>query len=122
MPNKKMQEAESLGPRSVLGLCSPLLLLAEVEAEGKAKAPRLRAQQRGRVAKGKKGRLKAILRRLWSKKRPFKAYIQGIEIGGPSGGPHNPSEIHRAAPARRSERSGQPGSPVPKMSPKEKAG
>lgn len=63
MPDKKMQEAESVEPISVLLLPSPALLLAEGEAQVKAKAPRLRAQQ-GRVAKGKKGRLRAAWRLL----------------------------------------------------------
>ncbi len=74
------------------------------------------------LAKGKKGRLRAILRPLWSKKRPFKAYIQGLEIGGPSGGSHNSSEIHRAAQLGRPRRKSESGDAVREMSPEEKKG
>ncbi len=74
MPPKEMpKEVSIMGGCPVPNLCSHLLVLAEVEAEGKAKAPRLRAQQGGcsSVAKGKKGRLRAawgLLRHVWSKR------------------------------------------------------
>ena len=69
MPDKKMPKPKSVEPISMLLLPSPALLLAEGIAEAEAKAPRLRSQQRGRVAKGKKGRLRAALRRIWGKIR-----------------------------------------------------
>ena len=68
MPPKDMpKEVSIMGGCPVPPMCSELLFLAEVEAEGKAKKARLRAQQRGRVAKGKKGRLGAALRHLRGK-------------------------------------------------------
>lgn len=122
VPPKDMpKEVSIMGGCPVLGVSSHLLNLAEFEAEGKAKAPRLRAQQRGRVAKGKKGRLRAALRHLWGKIRVTKAYSEWIEVCRPRLRPHNSRSIHNPEPARRSERSGQSGSTLPKMSPKEEA-
>ncbi|KKL85491.1 hypothetical protein LCGC14_1954210 [marine sediment metagenome] len=122
MSHQTMPKPKSVEPVSMLLLPSPALLLAEGIAEAEAKAPRLRAQQRGRVATRKKGRFRAALRHLWDKKRPFKAYINGIEIGGPSGGPHNSSEIHPSAPARRPEHKGESGDTVRPLPPEEKKG
>ena len=71
MPPKDMQkEVSIMGGGPLLGVSSHLLNLAELEAEGKAKAARLRAQQRGRVAPRKKGRLRAALRHLWRASTP----------------------------------------------------
>jgi hypothetical protein len=122
MQNAKLPKPPYLGPRTVLGLCSPLLQLAEIEAEGKAKAPRLAAQQRGRVAKGKKGRLRAALRHLWGKTRQIKNDWIFQEDCYLSSRSHSRSKVHRTAPARRPERGGEFGGVVPKMPPKEKKG
>jgi hypothetical protein len=101
VPKKDMpKEVSIMGGCPVPNLCSPLLLLAELEAEGKAKAPRLRAQQRGRVAKGKKLRRRRLLRYLWDK-------ALGPKVCRPSLRPHTSSSIHSPAQARRSERSGE---------------
>ncbi len=70
MQDKEMpKEVSIMGGCPVPNLCSPLLYLAEFEAEGKAKKARLRAQQRGRVATRKKGRFRAALRYVWGKIR-----------------------------------------------------
>ena len=112
MPDKKMPKPKSLGPISMLLLPSPALLLAEGEAALKAKAPRLRAQQRGRVAKGKKGRLQAILRRLWG--------TLG-EICRPRLRSHNRSPFYRATSSRGPYRKGEFGNSLrPLPSQKEK--
>lgn len=103
MPNEKMSESKSLGPISVLGLCSPLLLLAEAEAALKEKAPRLRAQQRGRVATRKKGRLRAALRHLWGKTRAAETYSQGIAVCRPALRPRTARSFDRGSRVRRGE-------------------
>lgn len=120
MPDERMPKEKNLGPRPLLGLPSPALLIAEGEAALKAKAPRLRAQQ-VRVATRKKGRLRTALRHLWDKKRPFKAFINGIEIGGPSSGPHHPSEIDPAPQTWGPPRKGEPADPMLRVSPEKEA-
>ena len=95
MSDKEMpKEVSIMGGCPVPSMCSPLLLLAELEAEGKAKKARLRAQQRGRVAKGKKGRFRAALRHLRS--------ALG-EVCRPRLRPHHPIQIYQV------ERIGKPG-------------
>ena len=118
MPNKEMPEMVSImGGCPVPNLCSPLLYLAELEAEGKAKKARLRAQQRGRVAKGKKGRpggaTSRLLRYLW---RTWE-----LEVCRPPLRPHNSRKADSATLARVGKREGQPRGAVPQMSPKEEA-
>ncbi|KKL88362.1 hypothetical protein LCGC14_1925450 [marine sediment metagenome] len=98
---------------SVCLLPSPALLLAEAEETFKAKAARLRAQQ-VRVAKGKKGRFREVVRYVRDNCFAFK-------ICRPSLRPHSRRKVHRATQARRPERKGESGDAVPKMSPKEKA-
>ena len=122
MPHEKMSKPKSMGPISVLGLCSPLLLLAEVEAEGKAKAPRLRAQQRGRVATRKEGRVRAALRYLRRKIRPPKTDSTGFPLYPEFRGPYPRRSVHRAAPARRPERKGESRDSLRPMPPEEKKG
>jgi len=119
MPHEKMPQQKSLGPRSVLGLCSPLLLLAEIEAEGKAKKARLRAQQ-VRVAKGKKGRFRAALRYLWE--RESEGGINWIEFCRSLLRPHSRSKVRRTAQPGRPERKGKPSGAVRQMPPEEKKG
>ena len=113
MQNEKMSESKSVGPISMLLLPSPALLLAEAEAQIKAKAPRLRAQQRGRVAVGQGGALKGYLR-----------YLRSIwpEVCRPALRSHSPSKVHRAAPARGRERSGEFGGSMRQLPPQEKKG
>ncbi len=122
MPDKKMQEAKSVEPISVLLLPSPALLLAEGIAEAEAKAPRLRAQQRGRVATRKKGRLRAALRHLWSHIRQFQADSEWVEVCHPTLGSHNFGPIHRTAQPRRPQRSGESSDALRPMPPEEKKG
>ena len=113
MQAKEMpKEVSIMGGGPVPNLCSSLLVLAEVEAEGKAKAPRLRAQQRGRVAKGKEGRFGAALRHLRS---------TWGEICRPRLRPHNSRKADSAVLARTGKRKGQPRGPVPQMPPTQKA-
>ena len=115
MPDKEMpKEVSIMGGCPVPNLCSPLLVLAEVEAEGKAKKARLRAQQRGRVATRKKGRLRAALRHLWGKTKSFG--VCRPRLGSRHRGPFSYSQ-----PTRRPERQGESGGAVPKMSPAQKA-
>jgi hypothetical protein len=114
MPNETMPKPPYLGPRTVLGLCSPLLMLAEIEAESKAKAPRLRAQQ-VRVAKGKKGRLRAALRHLWDKVSPF-------GVCRPRLRPHNSSAADSGTLAWIEKRECESSGTVLQMPPEEKKG
>ncbi len=116
MPNKEMPEMVSImGGCPVPNLCSPLLLLAEVEAEGKAKKARLRAQQRGRVATRKKGRLKRfLLRCLWG--------TEGPKVRCPTCGSRYRVQVYRAAQTRRSERQGESSHSLPPLPPEEKKG
>ncbi len=122
-----MQAKEMPKEVSIMGGCPlpalPLsyLVLAEVEAEGKAKAPRLRAQQRGKVAKGKKGRLERFLRSLWGKTIPYPANSQRIEVCRPRLRPHNSREADSAALARAGKREGQPRGAVPQLPPEKEA-
>jgi hypothetical protein len=113
MPQKDMpKEVSIMGGCPMFGMSQHLVNLAALEAERKAKAPRLRAQQRGRVAKGKKGRFGAALRHLWG---------SWGEICRPRLRPHNPSKADSATLARPGERKGQPCGPLPQMSPAQKA-
>lgn len=129
MPNEKMSEPKSVGPISVLGLCSPLLLLAELEAEGKEKKARLRAQQRGRVAPRKKGRFRAALRHLWGKSKGSRPQtgqqMQGHNhrfVGEHTGsGSYYSCPVCGATPSWEPERKRKFSGAVPKMSPEEKA-
>lgn len=121
MQNEKMPEQESVEPISVLLLPSLALLLAEGIAQAEAKAPRLRAQQRGRVAKGKKGRLERFLRHLWGKTIPYPANSQRIEVCRPSRGSYFASQMDRRTQARRSKRQRKSRGAVPQMSPTQKA-
>ncbi len=114
MQNETMSEPKSVQPISVLLLPSPALLFAQAIAEAEAKAPRLRAQQRGRVAKGKKGRFRAALRHLWDKVSPF-------GVCRPRLRPHKSREADSAALARTGERESQSRGVVPQMSPTQKA-
>jgi len=121
MQNEKLSQAKGLEPISVLLLPSPALLLAEGEAQIKAKAPRLRAQQRGRVAKGKKGRLKAALR-----------YLRGVQadtikharspIDFSRCGPLYRGPFRGTAQLGRPERKGKPSGALREMPPEEKKG
>ena len=114
MQNEKMQEAESVQPVSMLLLPSPALLLAEGEAALKARPSWLRTQQRGRVAKGKKGRFRAALRHLWGKTKSF-------GVCRPRLGSRHRGPFHYTAPARRPERKGESGDAVPQMPRKKEA-
>ncbi len=118
MQNEAMQKPKSMGPISVLGLCSPLTLLAQAEASFKTQKARLRAQQRGRVAKGKKGRFMAELRHLWS--HSYHTWVE--EICRPSSRSHYRCEIHRTAPAWESARKGELGGPLCGVPPQEEKG
>ena len=120
MSDQRMPGAKNVRARPLLGLLSPLIILAEVEAEGKAKKARLRAQQ-VRMAKGKKGRLRAALRRLWVKIRFTKAYSEWIEVCRPRLGSRHPGPFHYHAPVGRPARQGESGDAVRPVSPKEKA-
>ncbi len=116
MPQKDMpKEVSIMGGCPVPNLCSPLLYLAELEAQGKAKKARLRAQQRGRVAKGKKGRLRAALRHLWD---------MGVtlEVCRPPLRPHSSREADSATLARAGKREGQPCGTLPQLPPQEEKG
>ena len=122
MLHKTMPKPKSVEPVSVLLLPSPALLLAEGIAEAEAKAPRLRAQQRGRVATRKKGRIGAALRHLWGKTRPSQADKEGIEVCRPSRGPLYRWKIFRAESSRRSRCRGKSGQPLRQLPPEEKKG
>ena len=119
MQNKTMPKQKSMGPRPLLGVPSPALFLAEGEAQIKAKAPRLRAQQRGRVAKGKKGRFRAELRHLWGKTR-----LSRRDRGGKgcvhAVRPYRTCAVCGTASARGSERKGESRDALRPLSPKEK--
>ncbi len=114
MPHEKMPKSKSVGPISVLLLPSPALLLAEGIAEAEEKAPRLAAQQRGRVATRKKGRIRAALRRL-------RDMGVTLEICRPPLRPHNSRSSDSAALARTGKREGQPRGAVPQLSPEKEA-
>ena len=104
MQAKEMpKEVSIMGGCPVPNLCSPLLILAEVEAEGKAKKARLRAQQRGSVATRKKGRLRAALRHLWGKTRAAETYSQGIAVCRPALRPRTARSFDRGSQVRRGE-------------------
>ena len=120
MPNEKMPKQKSMGPVSVLLLPSPALLLAEAEAALKAKAPRLRAQQRGRVATRKKGRLRAALRHLWD--NTWTSETKGTEVCLPSRRSHHPSEVDPAPQTWGPPRKGEPADPMLRVPRKEKKG
>ncbi|KKM68373.1 hypothetical protein LCGC14_1461520 [marine sediment metagenome] len=123
MPQKDMpKEVSIMGGCPVLGVSSHLLNLAELEAEGKAKAPRLRAQQRGRVAEGKKGRFRAALRHLWGKIMSSQAHKYGFEVCRPSSGSYFASTMDRRTQARRSKRQRKSRRAVPEMPPQEEKG
>ena len=114
MPDKEMpKEVSIMGGCPVPSMCSPLLYLAEIEAEGKAKKARLRAQQGGRVATRKKGRLRRIVRYVRDNCFAFK-------VCRPSLRPRDSSPFHRAAQPGRSERQSEPADAVPQMSPAQK--
>jgi hypothetical protein len=115
-------EVSIMGGCPVPNLCSPLLYLAELEAEGKAKKARLRAQQRGRVAKGKKGRLERFLRSLWGKTIPYPANSQRIEVCRPPLRSRHSSSVHRAEQFGRPERKGQSSHIMRQLPPEEKKG
>jgi hypothetical protein len=123
MSDKEMpKEVSIMGGCPVPNLCSPLLYLAEFEAEGKAKAPRLRAQQRGRVAKGKKGRLRAALRHLWGKIRPSKADNKRFDFSQESFRPHHPGPFYYPRKAWTAKRRFESVDPVRQMPPEEEKG
>ena len=115
MPNKEMpKEVSIMGGCPMFGMSSHLLNLAEIEAEGKAKAARLRAQQRGRVATRKKGRLKRfLLRCLWG--------TEGPKVRCPTCGSRYRVQVYRAAQTRRSERDGESSDALRQMPPTQKA-
>lgn len=123
MPNKEMpKEVSIMGGCPVPNLCSPLLFLAELEAEGKAKKARLRAQQRGRVAKGKKGRLRAALRHLWGKSKGSRPQdTDRLEVCRPPLRPYFASEIYRIVRPGELEQQDQSDCPLPPLPPEEKA-
>ena len=123
VPHRRMRKPESVGPISVLPLPSPALLLAEAEAQLKAKAPRLRAQQRGRVAKGKKGRFRAALRHLWGKTKLLStdAFAGETSYWASSRSLHR-GKVHRATPARRPARKGEPADPMLRVPRKKEKG
>jgi hypothetical protein len=122
VPHEKMPEPKSVEPASVLLLPSPALLLAEGEAALKAKAARLRAQQRGRVAKGKKRLLWEAVRHLWGKPRRSQAGSQKIEVCLPSSGPHSRGKVHRATQPGRPRRKGESGDALRQLPPQETQG
>ncbi len=117
MPDETMPKPKSVEPVSVLLLPSPALLLAEGIAEAEAKAPRLRGQQ-GRVAKGKKVRLRAALRHLWGKIRDTEAYPVRITICLPCYTSLHSGKIYREAPTRQCECDCEFGDFVRQLSPK----
>ena len=117
-----MPKPKSVGPISVLLLPSPALLLAEAEAALKAKAPRLRAQQRGRVATRKKGRFRAALRYVWVKIRVTKAYSEWIEGFRPSGRSHYSGEADPPPSTWGPPRKGEPADPMLRVPRKEEKG
>jgi len=115
VPQKEMpKEVSIMGGCPLFGVSSHLLNLAELEAEGKAKKARLRAQQRGRVAKGKKGRFAPIVVRYLSR-------IWELEVCRPPLRPHSRSKVHRATQSGRPARQGESSDTVPQMSPAQKA-
>ncbi len=122
MPHETMPKSKSVEPISVLLLPSPALLLAEAEAQVKAKAPRLRAQQGGRVATRKKGRLRAALRHLWVKIRVTKAYSEWIEGFRPSGRSHYSGEADPPPSTWGPPRKGEPVDPMLRVPSEEKKG
>ena len=134
MPTKDMQkEVSIMGGGPLFGVSSHLLNLAELEAEGKAKKARLRAQQRGRVAPRKKGRLRAALRHLWRASTPQswqRGALPRLEAGTearfgvcrPRLRPHNPCSPDSAALAWTGKRGGQPSRPVLQMPSQEEKG
>jgi len=121
MQNAKLPKSKSMEPVSVLLLPSPALLIAEAEAALKATAPRLSAQQ-VRVAKGKKGRLRAALRHLWGKIWPPKANSKWFEVFCPFCRSHFSIEVYHAAQPGRPERQGESGNALPPVPPEEKKG
>jgi hypothetical protein len=121
VPNKEMPKDFLLvGGCPMLGVSSHLLLLTETDTEGKAKKARLRAKQGGRVAKGKKGRLRAawgLLRHLWGKI----SFAVEWPLYPTLSGPYNRSTVHRAEQARRPERKGESSNSLRPVPPQEKA-
>ena len=86
MPDKEMpKEVSIMGGCPVPNLCSPLLYLAELEAEGKAKAPRLRAQQkRPTLAERAKASFEKALRHLRGRAKKARGNSQGLEVCRPA--------------------------------------
>ena len=107
MSNKDMpKEVSIMGGCPVPNLCSPLLILAEVEAEGKAKATRLRAQQkRPTLAERAKASFEKALRRLRGRAKKARGNSQGLEVCRPSlRGSHLPVEMGRRTHEPKSAR------------------
>ena len=112
MPDKDMpKEVSIMGGCPVLGVSAHLTNIPWLEAKSETKATWLRAQQRGRVATRKKGRLRAALRHLRS--------ALG-EVCRPRLRPHNSREADSETLARTGKREGQPSGTVPQLPPKEK--
>ena len=86
MPPKEMpKEVSIMGGCPVPNLCSPLLYLAELEAEGKAKAPRLRAQQkRPTLAERAKASFEKAVRHLRGRAKKAGGNSERLEVCRPS--------------------------------------
>ena len=86
MPEKDMpKEVSIMGGCPVSSLCSPLLVLAEVEAEGKAKKARLRAQKkRWAMAKRAKKGIEKALRYLRGRAKEEGGDSKRLEVCRPS--------------------------------------
>ncbi len=124
MPNKEMpKEVSIMGGCPVPNLCSPLLILAEEEAAGKAKKARLRAQQRGRVAKGKKGRRMSTVRDMWGKILNSWVCSNWEDLCSHALRPHSRRKVRRTALSRqRPERKGESSDSLRPVPPQEEKG
>ena len=124
MPQKDMpKEVSIMGGCPLFGVSSHLLNLAEGEAALKAKKARLRAQQRGRVATRKKGRLRAALRHLWGKTKVLStdAFAREASYWASSRSLYR-RKVHRAEQPRRPGRQSESGEPLRALPPEEKKG
>ena len=79
------KEVSIMGGCPVPSMCSPLLYLAELEAEGKAKKAWLRAQQRRpTLAERAKASFEKAVRRLRGRAKKEGGDSQGLEVCRPS--------------------------------------
>ena len=116
MPQKEMpKEVPIMGGCPLFAMPGPATYLAQGEKMLKTLEAR-KAHKPGKLmAKGKKGRVRAALRHLWSKTKSF-------GLCRPRLGSRHRGPFHYTAPARRPQRSGESGGALRQLPSKEKKG